>query len=483
MSDERRALLLVIALAAVFYAALAPWFATRLDPLTGDEPFYVMTAISIVRDRDLDESNNYADRDYDEFYPSGPLPAGWQGWPSFPRTLPPHAAHTVLPGLHTKHGLGLSLLIAIPYAIAGRAGAMAVLIATGALLAGQMYLLAGEAGAHRRTAAAVALGLATTLPIAPYSLLIFPELPAALALVYAIRRIAAPENRAWQWLLTGLAVGGLPWLHQRFAPTAAVLGIAMLWRLWRSRDAPTALACVLVGLGALSLIDYNVWLYHSPFQNVADHAGFSSPSGTVNGLFGLLLDAQWGLVVNVPIYLMAIVALPRWVQTDRRRALLAVAAVAPYLLEVGAYRVWWGEWGPAARYVVPVAPLAAATLAALLVTSGRLVRTLVVGTWLVGAVLTMIGLVDPQRFYHQPNGVNNLVSRLGEVVNIDLASQLVAFQPYALAPRADRVMAGLLLLLAIWVVAAIVYVLPLHARRGAGHARFDSREDADTLTS
>lgn len=483
MSGERRAFLLVIALAAMFYAALAPSFATRLDPLTGDEPFYVMTAISIVRDRDLDESNNYAERDYDEFYPSDPLPADWQGWPSFPRTLPPHAAHSVQSGLHTKHALGLSFLIAIPYSIAGRAGAMAVLIACVALLAGQMYLLAREAGANRRVAGGVALGLAITLPIAPYALLIFPELPAALALVYAIRRITAPENTVWQWLLTGLAVGGLPWLHQRFAPTAAVLGIAMLWRLWRTRDASIALACALVGLGAMSIVNYNLWLYHSPIQNVADHAGFSSPSGTVNGLFGLLLDAQWGLIINAPVYLMAIVALPRWLQINRNRALLAIAAVAPYLLEVGAYRVWWGEWGPAARYLVPVAPLAAATLAALLVTGGRIARALVAGTWVVGAVLTLIGLVDPQRFYHQPNGVNNLVSRLGEVVNMDLAGRLVAFQPYALAPREDRVMAGLLLLLAIWVASAIVYVLPPRARQAAGHARFNSGEDADTLPS
>ncbi|HQX62749.1 MAG TPA: hypothetical protein PK593_04740 [Thermomicrobiales bacterium] len=477
MAQDRRALILVTAMAAIFFAAFVPRFVARLDPLTGDEPFYVMTAISIVRDRDLDESNNYAQRDFDEFYPADPLPSDWQGWGGFPRTLPPHPAQSVLPGLHTKHGLGLSFLIAVPYAFAGRIGAMAVIIIAAALLTGQMYLLAREAGSGIRMAGAIALALAVSLPIAPYALLIFPEIPAALILVYAVRRLSRDENRVWQWLLTGVAVGFLPWLHQRFAPTAAVLGIVLFWRWWRSRKLAAGIACLLVGIGAATLIYYNWWLYHSPVQNVADHAGFSSATGTVNGLFGLLLDAQWGLIINAPIYIVAIAGLPRWLKIDRNRGLLAIAAITPYLLEVGAYRVWWGEWGPAARYLVPVAPLAAATLGAVLATSGWSVRAIVGGTWLIGALLTLVGFADPQRFYHQPDGANNLVTRVGEIVGLDVAGHLVSFQPYAISPVLDRVMAGLILLLAFWITTAIIYIPPKIGQPS------DPAHDAATLES
>jgi len=327
------------------------------------------------------------------------------------------------------------------------------------------------------------LALTTTLPIAPYALLIFPELPAALALTYAIRRLSAPCNRGWQWLSTGGAVAFLPWLHQRFVPVAAVLGAVLLWRYWRSRDASVAVACVIVTIGATSLLNYNWWLYDSPMQNVADHAGFSSTAGTINGLVGLLLDAQWGLVINAPVFLVAIVALPRWLQVDRDRALLAIAVVTPYLVLVGAYRVWWGEWGPAARYLVPVVPLAAGPLAALLATSGRIVRAVVAGAWLIGAALSIIGFADPQRFYHQPDGVNNLIARAGDLLHVDVAGHLVSFQPYALSPRADRVMAGLWLFLAIWMVSALVYVLPRREERGGHRPRFGTADDADTLPS
>ena len=450
-------LALVVCVAAIGFTLAAPRFAERLNPLTGDEPFYVMTAISLVRDHDLDEANNYADRDYDEFYPSQPLPSDWQGWPSFPTTLPPHPAKSVLPGLHTKHGIGLSVLIALPYEVAGRAGAMVFMIAIGALVVGQMFLLALETGASMRVSAFLALGLGFTLPIAPYALLIFPELPGALAIIYAIRRLTQARNSSWQWLQTGLAIGALPWLHQRFVPTAALLGVFLLWRLWRQRGVDIAVACGIVGLSAAGLVVYNSWLYDSPLQNRADHAGFSGIAGTVNGGFGLLLDAQWGLIVNAPIYLLAIAAFPLWFRAGRQRAWLALAAVLPYLLMVAAYRVWWGEWGPAARYLVPVAPLAAATLAAMWVRVGNSTRVLTGAAWLAGALLTLIGVANPQRFYHQPDGLNHLVDRLGEILHIDLASRLVAFQPYAIGTRADRLLAGLVLALACWIAVAFVY--------------------------
>ncbi|MEZ4571248.1 MAG: hypothetical protein R2849_13160 [Thermomicrobiales bacterium] len=56
--------LLVGAIAFAFYLALWPRFSERLNPLTGDEPFYVMTSISLFKDQDLDQSNNYTPVDF-----------------------------------------------------------------------------------------------------------------------------------------------------------------------------------------------------------------------------------------------------------------------------------------------------------------------------------------------------------------------------------------------------------------------------------
>jgi hypothetical protein len=451
--------------AALGYLLFVPLALQRLNPLTGDEPFYVVTAISMVRDRNLDETANYARRDYDEFYPPQPLPADWQGWPAFPRTLPPHPAVSDRDGLYTKHGLGLSAMIALPYEILGRVGAMLTIVLCAAFLAGQMFLLSVEAGARYGVSSAIALILALSLPIAPYSALIFPEIPAALLLIYAIRRFSASQNAWWQWLLAGCAVGFLPWLHQRFAPTAAVLALVVLARAAWTRAIDPLLPLLPVGAIGIGLVAYNYWLYGGPVQNAADHAGFSDITGTVNGGFGLLLDAQWGLLIAAPIYLLAAMCLPSWIRANRETAAVALLAIVPYIVIVASYQVWWGEWGPPARYLVPVAPLAAGPIAAWLSHSGRVARAAATIAALPGVVLTLIALSDLQRLYHHPDGSNNLYVRLSEILHIDLAGKLVAFQPFARAPLNERLAIGMLTV-ATWLAGMIIiYILPGLFRR------------------
>ncbi len=466
---------LVGAAALAIYLALWPQISDRLNPLTGDEPFYVMTAISLLEDRDLDQSDNYTAVTvtgdsgpfvlyaFDEaLNPSDPLPPDWNGWASPPRLVEPHKATTERPGVFTKHGVGLSLMIAVPWGIAERFGANIVVMVASALLAAQMYLLARQSGAGAPLAAAIALGLAVAMPIGPYALLIFPEVPAALLLIYAIRRTAAPDNQWWQWLLTGGAVGFLPWLHQRFAPTAALLTVLLFLRFLRGRDTvATAVLCLTpIALGGLSLLFYNQWLYGQPLQDSEDHAGFNRAIGTLNGGFGLLVDAQWGLLIAAPVFLLAIAAFPRWYERVPTIASTALIAVLPYLLVVAAYKVWWGEWGPPARYLVPVAPLAAGPLASWLADASIRGRLLAYALWGAGLLLTIAGYQDPQRFYHHPDGRNNLVLQIGERFGVDLQRFLVAFQPYSTATLPAR----------FWISVALIGVLVLLTRWISGDA-------------
>ena len=449
----------------IFYLVMFPRVLTRLNPLTGDEPFYVMTAISLLRDHDLNEANNYQLQQYDAFYPPDPLPANWQGWPSFPRPLPPHPAISRVPGLHTKHGLGLTFLIAIPYAIGGRIGADALVMLCAILLSGQMYLLARESGAAPELALLIAIGLAITMPLGPYAFLIFPEIPAALLLIYAIRRLGATANTPLQWLVAGSAIGFLPWLHQRFGLTAAILTAWMFLRAWQNPSRRlVAVGLAPVAAGGIALLLYNHWLYHSLIENTHDHAGFNHLAGTVNGAMGLLLDAQWGLWMVAPITLIALAAVPRWYQRAPRLVVVAISAVVPYFALVAAYKVWWGEWGPAARYLVPVVPFAAGSLAAYLQRANVIGRCLTAAVWGFGLILSLIGYVNPQRFYDQPDGINHLYAQLGRVLHLHPERWLVAFEPYALAPFPERLGISLLALTLLLVVILAVNSTALLAK-------------------
>jgi hypothetical protein len=471
--DHRRGFVLAMLLAAVVYVALMPRFLDRLAPLTGDEPFYVMTAISLIRDGDVDESNNYEEviverdgqrfrlyRFADELYPDDPLPADWNGWASPPTLVAAHAATTDREGLYSKHGLGLSMLIAVPYELAGRTGTVLLIALMGVLLTGQMYLLGRESGASPGLALAIAAGLAVAMPIGPYALLLFPEVPAALLLIYAVRQLANRPDAIWRWLLAGCAIGFLPWLHQRFAPTSTVLALIALVYLARTRQFRKGVAALLpVLVGGLTLIAYHQWLYGIPVQRVEDHAGFNGLSGAVNGGFGLLLDAQWGLLIAAPVMAFAIAAIPQWLRCNRRLVLVAAAAVAPYLVLVAAYKVWWGEWGPPARYLVPIVPLAAGALGAWLSRASVPGRCIVAVTWGAGMLLTMIGYADPQRFYHHPDGVNRLVGELQRATNLGFERLLVPFQPYSPGTLAERFWISLcalvVLILLAWAIGSV----------------------------
>jgi hypothetical protein len=340
---------------------------------------------------------------------------------------------------------------------------MLVIIGFGVLLAVNMFLLAVESGATPAGAAMIAVALCVTMPVAPYAFLLFPEIPAATLLMYAIRRVALGEQSDRRWILTGMSIGLLPWLHQRFVPTAIVLGVIALIHL-ASRERLTAFASfatplIVFGTG---LIGYNLWLYGGPIQDSADHAGFHGALGAVNAAFGLLLDAQWGLLIAAPLYLLAVVYSPAWFRCNRVGA-VAAAAVAPYLLVVAAYEVWWGEWGPPARYLVPVAPVAAGAIAHGLRRRGQISRLLAEFLWLSGAALTIVGFASPQRFYHHPNGHNNLIATIGSWLRIDLASHLVSFQPFAESPVHERIAASFVLL-ATGIGLALVLFLPPRIR-------------------
>ncbi|HUS17279.1 MAG TPA: hypothetical protein VM536_19960, partial [Chloroflexia bacterium] len=296
----------------VVYAAFTPRVLYYTNPPTGDQPFYLHTAISIVQDHDLDESNNYAEMDEQQYYPRsveepGRYPAGFPGILA-PFPLPPHNGNTTnrpLTEEYSKHGLGLSALIvpgwivgtqvALPFLnppeldlpTGGWPGVAYQLNIVGALLAVQVFLLAFETTRRPLIALVVWATLAFSNPQMTYSYLIFPELPAALCVVYAFRRIALgwQSNGPLRLVLIGVAAGFLPWLHARFLPIGGGLLLFAAWTWWRARRTATPrptvasllLAWLPASLSVAGLMGYYYWLYGTVLPNTGDHAGFIDP--------------------------------------------------------------------------------------------------------------------------------------------------------------------------------------------------------------
>ncbi len=412
-----------------------------LTPTTGDEPFYLMTDISILEDGDLNECNNYIAHEEAQLYPSfysfdgvhayAAFPPDWVGWKTSPFPLPPHATHIVPDSrqcssnyftypvvynnpsgeLYSKHGLGLSLLVLPAFAIGGRLSVVFFLNVLGALLAVNIYLLAREGTGKVLPAILTWVAFAFTVPLMPYSYLIFPELPAGLLIIYAFRRIRLMNNSAWQTLLIGLCVAVLPWLHYRFAPVCIGLVVYYFFRDRALKEEKRRLNWGLLMtppvISAVVMMLFFYQRYGIPLPNAEDHAGISDVAGTIRGAVGLFLDQQWGLFVAAPVFILAIVGIVLMAQRKpERKELLWIGVVAvPYFLLIANYAQWWGEWCPPARYLAPILPMLGLPFSFALDNIKSVIYKGIYGVLLLLSFLTMWGFLNqPQWMYNQPDG-------------------------------------------------------------------------------
>jgi hypothetical protein len=206
----------------------------------GDEPHYLLAAESLVFDGDFELSNDYASRNRTR-----------RVYTAFPLNL--HAAHyTPSGGLRTKHGIALSVLVAPAIAL-GVLPARLLLIVVSAILAQQLYALLLDLGVARSTWRWLAwAAVALCPPLLVFTNQIYPEVPAALLTVVALRVILRSAAGRRAVLLGSLAAAALPWFHVRYLPIAGALFLGLLYAGPRSRR--LELAAWVVGPFAVSFV-------------------------------------------------------------------------------------------------------------------------------------------------------------------------------------------------------------------------------------
>jgi hypothetical protein len=335
--------------------------ATHGTRTTADEPQYLLTAISLATDHDLDIADELADGRWRAFH-ALPLPT---------QTEPLADGRRISP-----HDPLLPLLLAAPVAVGGWVGAKAAMAVMAGLLAALLcWTAVRRLGVPVATAALAAGVLACSPPLAVYGSQVYPELPAALAVLAAVAALTSnrpPGRRAT--LVVGAAVVALPWLGVKYAPVAAALALAACWRLVRAGRGRRAL--VLAGSLAAAGVAYVVlhrWWYGglTPYA-AGDHfaagelsVGGGDPDylGRSRRLVGLLVDRGFGVAAWQPAWLLAVPALAA---LARRRppgwAALALPLAAGWLVATFVALTMHGWWF-AGRQVVVVLPLAALAVA------------------------------------------------------------------------------------------------------------------------
>jgi hypothetical protein len=391
---------LLFGAALAFYVALGLRIPGPAGP-QGDEPHFLLMTQSLLSDHDLDLTDELAQREYAGFY------AG---------RLDPHISPASPPGrLYSVHSPGLSALLLPAYAVGGYPAAKLFLSALAALTGVLVHALVLAIGGSPQLALGCWAALVFTPPLPFYALAVYPETPAALATA-AFLLWAQRDPKPRQVLLAGVLAAGLPWLHPKFLPLAALgLGFVIVRKGPRWARA-TALLTFAAGVAALLALFAR--LYGQPALSAAYGPTFPSyvtPLQIPRGLAGLLLDRQFGLLAVGPVFALAgpgLALLLRQRVGDGLRA----GVLAAVVLGVGAsFDMWWGGACPPARFVIPALPALAAAFAPAFAVR----RTVAASLAGLGLGVVAIAAEAPRALHNRADGASGLLGIVAPALDLD----------------------------------------------------------------
>ena len=327
--------------------------ATHGAQTTADEPHYLLTALSIAEDGDLDVAPQFARAEYRPFHAPD---------------LPPQARPDAAGRLVEPHDPLLPLLLAAPTALGGWVAAKLALCAIAAALAAlTLWIAVRRLAVPVLPAAAVVAVFVASAPLAAYGSLVYPEIAGALAVAAGVAALTGRLGRGGLVALA-VAVAALPWLSVKYAPVAAALAAVGLWRLARAGRLPAALtlAAGLAAAAAAYMLAHRAlyggvtpyasgsYFVDGQLQVVGSDADYA---GRSRRLVGLLVDRDFGIAAWQPAWLLLAPALGALAaRRPRSAAALALPLAAGWLVATFVALTMQGWWFPG-RQLVAVLPL------------------------------------------------------------------------------------------------------------------------------
>ena len=354
--------------------------------VSSDEPQYLLTAMSLAEDLDLDISDELADERYRVFHE---VRLNQQ-------TLALNDAGQEL----SPHDPLLPVILAIPYAVGGWAGAKVMLSAIMGITATlTLFAAVHRLGAAIRPATWIVGAFFLAPPLTSYGTHIFPAGPASLFLMLAFVAVTH-ERRSRRWdAIAVLAIVALPWLSVKYVPHAAVMAAGLAWkhRATRGRLIELVTVFAVAGISYLALHRgiYGGWTVYA----AGDH--FIGGEFEVVGrrprllprsrrLIGLLVDTQFGIAAWTPSFLLMPPALAGLARVRRDFPMVLIGAV----VAVGWAMATWvaftmhGWWWPG-RQITPILPFVVIAIAVWVGDRGKAIAATVAAT-LVGTATWLI---------------------------------------------------------------------------------------------
>ena len=374
------ALFLLLSIAYAFSIGMR---ASRGASISGDEPFYLLTTQSLLQDGDLDLVNQYEARSYEVFF-------------DHPDGLWKQSVPTADGRLLSPHNPGLSVLLMPGFALGGLVGAQVQLLLMAAAAMALAFLLAERLTGRRGLCWAMALAVGLSATAFVYSTEVYPEFPAALALLLCLLVVTArPGVSALDGLFLAAGLSAVCWLGVKYAPLALLIAGCYLYRAdGRGR----AVLLALGGASAAAFIWFHVAVFEglTPYNVNVVYAGLSSIElvdrhaelgGRVYRLWGLFVDRRFGVGRWAPILLVAAPGLAALALRSGPYRLVFGLIAFQLLIAVFLAITMMGWWFPG-RTLLAVFPLLVIPLTLVAARAGRMVRAAMLALGIYGVAIT-----------------------------------------------------------------------------------------------
>jgi hypothetical protein len=323
----------LLCLPALAYLLLTAYWRHRdADPLTGDETYYLFTTESIVDDFDVDVKNNlqkfgFRSADLQESQSI----EGSHGW-------------------FSVHNLGLSALVAVPWAVRGAWGARLTMALCCGLAAPVLYRAIHHIWPCTRNSFLLALSLALGLPLLQACNQIYPDLLAGILLLFAadeaLSRQPPATSMRWRDLFYPATLAFLPWLHIKYVAPAVIV---WAWHADTTRQRRSLVVGAAFG-GSLALLAiYNAYAFGKMTGPYAGD-GLVLHRNSLIVFLGLHFDQAQGMFLQQPLWLLGVVGLaPMW-HSSRRSCLWWLLLYASTIVPNAMHPNWYGGYSYLGRF-------------------------------------------------------------------------------------------------------------------------------------
>lgn len=360
-----RALWAAITVSGYAFVGLLPLY--HHYSTSGDQTSYLVETLSLIRHKRINTWEVLESGEYREFAPSADK-----------RSLEIDTITLGRVSGYPARDLGISIFALPGYLLAKVDGARLGMELVAVTLSGVIFVLVCKLGVRWDACVLAWAATCFSFPILHFSSMLYPELLGATLTATGLFLLDRPLTRRCA-LLMGMCIGVLPAMNARYWTLAASLAILCLARLG---EAKRWTLLPFVAVLPLVVVATEVWVDRAVYGVSLPNAGYflvlhgASPAiysqstpfapDFLRGWVGLWLDRYWGVFVGAPVFLLALAGVPALWLRSRRLAIRILVLFAPYFVAVASTTFWQG--GPSAlpRFLVPVLPLFALPLAAIL---------------------------------------------------------------------------------------------------------------------